>query len=91
MKLSESAKKYHQAFYDEFATKFFPLHFTLYWKGTRDEGGHTHCLTCDKMIEIGDLCFVKYLELVSVTLCDDCVNDNMDFLSHWIDWEHREE
>jgi hypothetical protein len=90
MKIPKSDKDGFQRFYNKYETEFFPLHFTLYWKGTRDEGGHTHCLTCDKTIEIGDMCFVKYLERVSVTLCNDCVNDNFNFLSSWIDWEHQE-
>lgn len=91
MIISKSDRDGYQRFYNKYASEFFPLHFTQHWKGTRDEGGHTHCLVCGETIYLGGLCFVKYLERVSVTLCNDCVNDNIDFFTDWIDWEHREE
>lgn len=54
------------------------------WRSSPDEGRHTHCECCAKLIYRGDPVVGCYLEFVSTVFCPECVRDNPDVFREWM-------
>jgi hypothetical protein len=54
------------------------------WRSSPDEGGHTHCHSCNRRIFRGDPVVGCYLEYVSTVFCPECVADNPELFNGWL-------
>ena len=61
-----------------------PMEFATSWGPRPDDGDHTHCF-CGETIWPGDMCFVKYLEFISVVICHQCYIDHAEQLSEFVE------